>query len=234
MARAAFNTTCDLVWGPGTATPGVVRVANVPCRYVPEDIELPTLERMAGRLAYVNMDAATPQLATIGGSIDAQTLDYDFADRIAIPSGVAPIYLALLNETLTPGVGTPYVRCHVENFTLRPLLDTCHACPKTATTWTISFPVGAWAFPFNGGPFTLVYRGGVGGECLWEFDIPFVQYALLEKYNPAAAFYFSADDYLGNSAKYTVIAVWKCMAENTIPLDTANIACPPYVVATPS
>ena len=112
--RGPFNNTVDLVYGPSGLIPGAV-YATGPCRFVREDIEIPLLPPLTGRVAYVTLDFALPNQPGISGSFPVYSTDYDAADRIAIPSGESPQWLVLFVELVSPIGGVPYWRAHLHD-----------------------------------------------------------------------------------------------------------------------
>src|SRR5215208_5725587 len=114
--RAIYNTTCDIIDGPGTATPGTVRHANVPCRLIIETIIIPLNLFVDQRTHYMTTD----ELDVHGGVITPDgaqkwRIAGLRADRIAIQSGAAAGYTALWEELVTPSSGTPYLRVHLRD-----------------------------------------------------------------------------------------------------------------------
>lgn len=114
--RAIYNTTCDIIDGPGTASPGTVRHAAVPCRLVVETIIKPFEKWLRARTHYVTLDEAN----ILGGFVEATspttfTVDTDDADRLAIPSGAAAGYTVIFTEVITPLIDPVYRRAHVVN-----------------------------------------------------------------------------------------------------------------------
>jgi len=113
--RAVYDTTCDIINGPGTASPGTVRHANVPCRLVVETIILPREKWVMFRTHYVTMDefdCHAEIITTTGVIYEIITKN---CDRLAIPSGAASGYTVLWTEAITPTHGTPYLRVNVRN-----------------------------------------------------------------------------------------------------------------------
>lgn len=110
--RAVFDTTCDFVAGPSTATPGVVRF-TCPCRVVAEYLELPQSIPMSDRLAYITEDTDVPTSPSVSAVGEVYTTDYGMADRVAVPSGNIPIYEVLFVELVIPHLTNPYYRSHV-------------------------------------------------------------------------------------------------------------------------
>lgn len=114
MARAPYNTTCDIIDGPGTATPGNVRHANVPCRYVEDDRVVQREKWLDFDAAYITMDESDVHAVfsfTVPPDYEILTEE---CDRIAIPSGAAAGYTVLWTEEVFPDVGASYFRAHVK------------------------------------------------------------------------------------------------------------------------
>jgi len=110
--RAISNTSCDVVAGPGSATPGAILFSG-PCRLVEERHEFPLTVPLTDRVAYVTMDSGVPSGPGVTMVGETYTSDYSMSDRIAIPSGNVAVYEVLFTESMIP-YGTPaYVRAHV-------------------------------------------------------------------------------------------------------------------------
>lgn len=112
MPRGPFDTTCDLVYGANGINPGV-RYASGVCRFVPDEIEVPTLFPLSDRVAYVTMDFAIPNSPVSVGTSGIVTTNYDYADFIAIPHGSNDYFQVLFVETVAYRRGGPYIRAHV-------------------------------------------------------------------------------------------------------------------------
>lgn len=110
--RAPFNNTCDLVYGPGTATPGVVRSSG-PCRVVPESIQIVGMPILEQRSAYVTLDFDVPRVAVETAAYPTLSVDYTKADRIVVPSGGTFTYVVLIRETVFYLDHPVYHRAHV-------------------------------------------------------------------------------------------------------------------------
>lgn len=110
--RAAFNTTCDLINGPGGPDPGNVRVSGA-CRAVPETHQLPTSLPLSDRVAYITMIFATPLPPLVTPDGDDYVLNMGWADMIAIPSGNIPVYQVLFVELVDTYAFPDYYRAHV-------------------------------------------------------------------------------------------------------------------------
>jgi len=113
--RAELNTTCDVITGPTTATPGVIVFSGM-CRLVPETKEIPLTSPISERLAYVTMDAGAPVGPVATGGPEVFTVDYGKANLIAIPMGNVPAFQVLFTEVLTPFVRPIYYRAHIRYF----------------------------------------------------------------------------------------------------------------------
>lgn len=227
MPRAIFNSTCDFVYGPGGFRPGLVYL-TIPCRFVREQFEMPNAERMIGRIAYVNTNVTFPTLATVGGTLDNPTLNYDAADRLAVPSGSAATLLPLMVERVDYKGQPVYYRSHVEEIRNRPLQTGCNGCPGSPATWTISYPPGAWGAPFSGLPLSVIFNGTGGGPCWWGYsDMSPMRYQL----HPigGGVMTFETDNFAGQGANYLSVGSWKCYGINRMVRGAASMAAPPYV-----
>lgn len=227
MPRAKFNTDCDFIYGPAASTPGVV-YATVPCRIVWERYELPMEERLIGRIAYITMDAGRPTLALQGGTLDQPTLDYDYADRLAVPSGSAPDYLPLFTELVRFGTSSEYWRVHVENMNNRPLSIGCNGCPGSPHTWTVSYPAGTYDPPFNVGSFSIPDTLAGPGMCFWGWAVGGVMRVQLHL-NAGTQMIFETDNYAFGNSSYLSVSPWRCFGVNRLYHHASNIICPPYV-----
>lgn len=98
MPRGPYDTTCDLIYGPSGASPGTV-YATTNCRVVPLFTEKPLLYPLSLRTAYITMDLL-PNQAQVVGTLPNPALDWDFADRLAVPTGSAANYMALWSESM--------------------------------------------------------------------------------------------------------------------------------------
>lgn len=109
MTRAAFNTTCDIIYGPGTATPGDVK-ATVDCRLVVEDGI--TLEGVGaptrGHYLTHNGSPNVPAWSSPAFGMDPQ-----LADQVAIPAGDPPNWWVLWEEVIAWDGQTTYYRSHL-------------------------------------------------------------------------------------------------------------------------
>lgn len=119
--HAPFNTTCDVVMGPGTATPGLV-LFSCPCRVVPEVRQIPDTSPVNERVAYITMDGGAPVGPLVGGGPVTYSSDYNWSDRIAVPSGNVPEYEVLFTEEVIPPTIPLYWRAHVRLVTDLPFL----------------------------------------------------------------------------------------------------------------
>lgn len=110
--RAPFDTTCDLIYGPGGLSPGTVYATGV-CRFVPlspEDILLDPLDERQG---YITMEFAIPNQPGVVNSNPLYAVNYDESDLIAIPTGSVPQYQVLFVERMTYRTHPVYYRVHV-------------------------------------------------------------------------------------------------------------------------
>jgi len=113
MPRAAYNTTCDIINGPGTASPGTIRHANVPCRFVSDSIIFQREKWLDQDVAYVTMDESDIGAYYEFNPIPDYTIKPKLCDRLAIPSGVAANFTVLWTEKVFPAFVAPYYRAHV-------------------------------------------------------------------------------------------------------------------------
>ena len=112
MPRGGFNTTCDLVYGSGHASPGTVYDSRI-CRLVGEIWQDMSLDPFSLRHYYVTMEGDKPNEAAATFVGHSYTLDFNLADRIAIPSGSAPQYIVLFVEAVKQGPEPDYWRASV-------------------------------------------------------------------------------------------------------------------------
>lgn len=111
--RAPYNTTANLITGPGMVPPNSV-FATVPARFV-EETDTPILSGIDGkRSAYVTLDGpapTAPPITTLGQTL---SMDFDFGDRIEIPAGSGNLYTIIFVERMNPPFGAAsYYRAHV-------------------------------------------------------------------------------------------------------------------------
>lgn len=120
--RAPFNQTCDLIWGPGTATPGVVRMPMVQCRVVLQGEITSTAFPMNMRVAWITMDRIEPNGPYVTSVVPGgpTTFDYTQSDVVAIPSGGAPVYCIVDVEHVVPFGGPNYWRASVVHLPFPP------------------------------------------------------------------------------------------------------------------
>ena len=123
--RAPFIHTDDIIRGPGHVDAGDV-YATVECRNVPELAEFPTQGPLMWRVAYVTMQGTSPlgPAPTLVGQV--YSLDFDMADRIAVPSGTDPLWVVLFTERVY-WRGEDYYRAHIA-----PLIDGGITAPLAA------------------------------------------------------------------------------------------------------
>jgi hypothetical protein len=114
MARAPYDTTCDIIDGPGTATPGNVRHANVPCRVVDDSIVRQREKWLDLEAAYVTMDETDVHAAFVFAVPPDYTITPANCDRLAIPTGAAATHTVLWTESVTQGTDPVYYRAHVK------------------------------------------------------------------------------------------------------------------------
>jgi hypothetical protein len=111
--RAAYDTSCDIVDGPGTLSPGTVRHAGVPCRLV-SDLQVFQREKWLDQdVAYVTMDESDVHAVIEFSAPPDYTIKTELCDRLAIPSGAAPGYTVLWTERVSPANQPTYYRAHV-------------------------------------------------------------------------------------------------------------------------
>jgi hypothetical protein len=113
MARLPYDTVCDLVYGSSGLDPGVV-YATGPCRFVWEQVQLPLLFPLSGRIGYITLDFSVPTQAAVSVVGSVYHTDYSYADLIAIPSGSVPNYQVLFVETVSYRSNPTYYRAHVQ------------------------------------------------------------------------------------------------------------------------
>lgn len=92
--RGPFNTTCDIICGPGSATPGVLR-GTFPCRYVAADGIFLVGAHSPGRVGWITVAGILPRGPWTAPGIG---MDVSVADLVAVPSGVAPQYYVLYTD----------------------------------------------------------------------------------------------------------------------------------------
>lgn len=111
--KAPYDTTCDIIDGPGTMTPGNVRHANVPCRLV-GDLIVHTREKWLNLdVAYVTMDETDVHAEIFQAPVGVYTITDANCDRLAIPSGAAASHTVLWTESISPFGQPVYYRAHV-------------------------------------------------------------------------------------------------------------------------
>ena len=112
--RAPYDTTCDIVDGPGTGSPGAVRHAGVPCRFVDDTRVFQREKWLDLDVAYVTMDESDVH-AFFQTTVppDVETVDAK-CDRLAIPSGAAAGYTVLWTERVSNPGHADYYRAHVK------------------------------------------------------------------------------------------------------------------------
>lgn len=112
MPRGSFNTTCDLIKGPGASSPGSV-YSTRDCRLVGEIYQDMSLSPFSLRRYYVTMEGAKPNEAASTNIGEVFSFDFAKADRIALPSGVAANFVVLFVEYVTQGPEPNYYRVSV-------------------------------------------------------------------------------------------------------------------------
>jgi len=148
--RADFNTLANFYDGPGTATPGALRVANVPARVVSDlffkDVDAP----LSTSLAYFNVEASQPRgplVTDLGGG--SYTYDFTRADRVEFLSLPGTTWVVLRVETCTwPALGAPYWRASIANAVPDPIPIGCE------------FPDDLWVVNYSNTTTTAVERIG--------------------------------------------------------------------------
>jgi hypothetical protein len=113
MAKAPYDTTCDIIDGPGSLTPGTIRHAGVPCRLVSDNIVFQREKWMDQDTAYVTMDESDVHAAFINAGLDMHIVDGSVCDRLAIPSGAPAGYTVLWTEAVNYAGHPTYYRAHV-------------------------------------------------------------------------------------------------------------------------
>lgn len=107
--RLPFNTTCDLYYGPSSATPGMLR-GTFPCRYVVEDAIFTVGSGVPNIPAYMTIDAVMP---TGAFTIPELGLDPGLSDQVSIPSGTSPKFWVIYTDQILWKWHTPYYRAYL-------------------------------------------------------------------------------------------------------------------------
>ena len=121
MTRAAFNTTCDLVRGPNHVDAGD-RYATCACRFVLERTEVPGIEPLQDRVAYVTLESFRPTEPSVVMAAETAFTDYGDADRIAIPAGGPVLFSVLWVEEVIWRGQLRYWRAMVRMVSVLPFL----------------------------------------------------------------------------------------------------------------
>jgi hypothetical protein len=111
--KSPYDTTCDIIDGPGTVTAGTIRHSNVPCRVVSDLIVFQREKWLLQDVAYVTMDESDVHSAITTPDNLVFTITDGFADRLAIPSGGAATHTVLWTEMVSPAGQPAYYRAHV-------------------------------------------------------------------------------------------------------------------------
>lgn len=232
MARAPFDTTCDLIYGPSGLVPDTVYASDVPCHFVAEDYQIPQLYRLDERVAYITSESL-PNQALVSGSSSNPSYNFDYADRIAIPSGSDPLYLVLFNEVVDYDGQPIYTRTHVSLINDISYIEGCGDCEYSPSQWRVTWSGTGYDRPFDGEPFILEYNIGSSPICTWEYTDGSTYYAGLY-YDVFWGWRIYADDYAGNGAYYNNVDGWNCDLDNAFDLYSsvgtypANLTISPY------
>jgi hypothetical protein len=116
MPRGAFNTTCDLIFGPSGVwgPPGVVWAFACPCRLVVYDQIIGETALATFEAAWVTVDVQVPngpydQLVAPGQVL----VDYYASDQLAIPSGGPATHYVMQVYLVSNGRDPVYYRANV-------------------------------------------------------------------------------------------------------------------------
>lgn len=110
MARGSFNTTCDIYFGPGTLTPGVLK-GTAACRLVLQDaifvigVDSPIAGYYMTIIDIIPIGMWSPPFLSV---------DPELSDQVAIPSGTAAQYWVLWTESILWQSHPIYYRGHLE------------------------------------------------------------------------------------------------------------------------
>lgn len=107
--RAPFNTTCDVFFGPGSATPGALR-GTCQARFVPAHGVSLTGPGAPLRVAWVTMQAVKPQ-----GAWTRLAFGYDpgLGDQVAVPAGGLKQWWVLFVEEISWRNRERYYRANI-------------------------------------------------------------------------------------------------------------------------
>ncbi len=136
--RATYDTTCDVITGPSSPSPGVV-IFSCPCRLVFEKKELILTDPLADRIAYITMDGGIPVGPNSIGGPAVYTVDYGYANIVSIPSGNLPVYQVLFTEVVLHIPSPLYYRAHVRVIPSLSLLaqETLDYLLQEDTSWLL-------------------------------------------------------------------------------------------------
>ena len=112
MGRLPYDTNCDLVYGPNGLHPGQV-YASGPCRVVYDSFQVPLLDPLSSRKAYVTLDFAEPNQALVTGLFPVLATDYSYADIIQILGAAVERWYVLFVERVTYRTHPSYFRAYV-------------------------------------------------------------------------------------------------------------------------
>lgn len=115
MPRGSFDTTADLIYGPLGLIPGAV-YSTQDCRFVPLLFSITDPIPLTERVGYITLAGPAPSAPKSTSIGIVYTVDYGFADLIAIPHGALPNYRVLFVESVIYRSHDPYYRVHVELF----------------------------------------------------------------------------------------------------------------------
>lgn len=112
--RAPFDRLIDVYWGLGYYPILTRREANVPARFVIDDAFLQVGEPFINIVGYITCDAVSinpPEQTDLTAGVS--TLDFNYADLIAITAGGPVTHQVYIAELRTWQTGGDYRRSHV-------------------------------------------------------------------------------------------------------------------------
>jgi len=112
--RGAFNTSCNLYCGPGSATPGLL-LGTFPCRLVLVDGIFQAGAGSPTIVGWITIDAIEPRPSWI---VPGFGVNPRLADQVEIPIGAGAVYWVVWTEEVLWASGPPYWR---GNLALLPL-----------------------------------------------------------------------------------------------------------------
>jgi len=112
--RADFDNVVDLYWGETTATPGVLRESAVPCRIVPDEAFVDTVEPLSLSEAYITMAEVEPMGPSwTETSPGIWEVDLGKGDGVTLHEAGLILWNVVRVERRTWADGTDYWRAHV-------------------------------------------------------------------------------------------------------------------------